>query len=295
MQNNPEIEQIVDAAVKMARDSHHEYVLTEHVLLSMINHAPFRQVLEKFGTDVVRLEQELHDYLASLASLVTTKDVQPKKTNALERVFNRALTQVLFTGRRTISTLDLYLAMMSENNSHAHYFLLKYGVKKPEFVEFYNTNYKQSDVKLTNQQASEILDEHCINLTKLALEDKLEPMIGRTEELNEMITALARKFKANVLMVGDPGVGKTAIVEGLAQEMVAGRVPEFLKGHELWSLEVGSLLAGSKYRGEFEEKFKAVIAALEAKKNCVLFVDEAHTMQGAGAGSLGSLDMANML
>ena len=295
MQNNPEIEQIVDAAVKIARDCHHEYVLTEHVLLSLLRHAPFRQVLEKFGTDVVRMEQEIEAYLASLANLVTDKDVQPKKTNALERVFNRALTQVLFTGRRTISTVDLYLAMMSENNSHAHYFLLKYGIKKAEFVEFYQANYKQSDVKLTDQQATEILTEHCTDLTALAQQNRLEPMIGRAEELDEMITVLARKFKANVLMVGDPGVGKTAIVEGLAQEISAGRVPEFLKGHEVWGLEVGSLLAGSKYRGEFEEKFKAVISALETKKNCILFVDEAHTMKGAGASSQSSLDMANML
>lgn len=295
MQSSAEIEQIVDAAVKMARDRKHEYVMTEHVLLSLIRHEPFLRVLEKFGTDVVRLDQELEAYLASLAALVTTHDVQPKKTNALERVFNRALTQVLFTGRRTISTVDLYLAMMSENNSHAHYFLLKYGVKKPEFVEFYQNNYKQSDVKLTNQQATEILTEHCTDLTKLAREDRLEPMIGRSEELDEMITVLARKFKANVLMVGDPGVGKTAIVEGLAQEISAGRVPDFLKGHEVWGLEVGSLLAGSKYRGEFEEKFKAVITALETKKNCILFVDEAHTMKGAGASSQSSLDMANML
>jgi len=295
MQNNPEIEQIVDAAVKIARDCKHEYVLTEHMLVALLRHAPFRQVLEKFGTDVVRMEQEIEAYLASLANLVTTKDVQPKKTNALERVFNRALTQVLFTGRRTISTLDLYLAMRSENNSHAHYFLLKYGIKKAEFAEFYQANYKQSDVKLTNQQATEILTEHCTDLTALAQQNRLEPMIGRAEELDEMITVLARKFKANVLMVGDPGVGKTAIVEGLAQEITAGRVPEFLKGHELWGLEVGSLLAGSKYRGEFEEKFKAVITALETKKNCILFVDEAHTMKGAGASSQSSLDMANML
>jgi ATP-dependent Clp protease ATP-binding subunit ClpA len=295
MQNNPEIEQIVDAAVKIARDSRHEYVMTEHVLLAMLRHNPFRQVVEKFGTDVVRLEQELEAYLASLANLVTTKDVQPKKTNALERCFNRALTQVLFTGRRTISTVDLYLAMMSETNSHAHYFLLKYGVKKAEFVEFYQANYKQSDVRLTDQQATEILTEHCTNLTAMAQENRLEPMIGRTFELNEMIATLARRFKANVLLVGDPGVGKTAIVEGLAQELAAGRVPEFLKGHELWSLEIGSLLAGSKYRGEFEEKFKQVITALETKKKCILFMDEAHTMKGAGASSQSSLDMANML
>jgi ATP-dependent Clp protease ATP-binding subunit ClpA len=295
MQNNPEIEQIVDGAVKLARDRHHEYVLTEHVLLSLIRHEPFHRVMEKFGVDVNLLDMELNTYLNNLAALVTDKDVQPKKTNALERVFNRALTQVLFTGRRTISTVDLYLAMMAENNSHAHYFLLKYGMKKTEFVEFYNAHYKQSDVKLTDQQATEILTEHCVELTKLAREDRLEPMIGRSAELDEMITVLARKFKANVLMVGDPGVGKTAIVEGLAQEMTAGHVPEFLKGHELWSLEVGSLLAGSKYRGEFEEKFKAVITALETKKNCILFVDEAHTMKGAGASSQSSLDMANML
>ena len=295
MQNNHEIEQIVDAAVKIARDCKHEYVLTEHVLVALLRHLPFRQVLEKFGTDVVRMEQEIEAYLASLANLVTAKDVQPKKTNALERVFNRALTQVLFTGRRTITTVDLYLAMMSENNSHAHYFLLKYGVQKKEFSEFYQANYKQSDVKLTDQQATEILTEHCTDLTALAQQNRLEPMIGRSEELDEMITVLARKFKANVLMVGDPGVGKTAIVEGLAQEIAGGRVPEFLRGHEVWGLEVGSLLAGSKYRGEFEEKFKAVITALETKKNCILFVDEAHTMKGAGASSQSSLDMANML
>jgi ATP-dependent Clp protease ATP-binding subunit ClpA len=295
MQNNPEIEQIVDASVKLARDLRHEYVMTEHVLLCLIRHAPFRQVMEKFGTDVASMDADLASYLHSLTAVVTNKDIQPKKTNALERVFNRALTQVLFTGRRSISTIDLYLAMMSENNSHAHYFLLKYGIKKAEFVEFYQANYKQSDVRLTDQQATDILTEHCINLTDLAQQDRLEPMIGRSAELDEMITVLARKFKANVLMVGDPGVGKTAIVEGLAQEISAGRVPKFLQGHELWSLEVGSLLAGSKYRGEFEEKFKAVITALETKKNCILFVDEAHTMKGAGASSQSSLDMANML
>jgi ATP-dependent Clp protease ATP-binding subunit ClpA len=295
MQTNPEIEQIIDAAVKSARDRRHEYVMTEHVLLSLIRHEPFRRVLEKFGTDVNLLDTELDAYLESCASLITDKDIQPKKTNALERVFNRALTQVLFTGRRSISTLDLYLAMMAENNSHAHYFLLKYGVKKQEFVEHWQAHYKQSDVVFTDQQATEILQEHCVNLTDLGRQDQLEPMIGRSTELDEMITVLARKFKANVLMVGDPGVGKTAIVEGLAQEIVAGRVPEFLKGHELWSLEVGSLLAGSKYRGEFEEKFKQVIAALSAKKKCILFIDEAHTMKGAGASSQSTLDMANMI
>jgi len=295
MQNNPEIEQLIAAAVKIAQTKKHEYVITEHLLLSLIRYAPFRKVLEKYGTDVLLLETELDSYLNSLVSLVKADVAQPKKTNALERVFNRAVTQVLFTGRRTVTTLDVYLAMMAESNSHAQYFLLKYGVKKQEFADFWQRSYNHSDVKLSDQQATEILDEYCTNLTQLAQEDRLEPMIGRSDELAEMITVLARKFKANVLMVGDPGVGKTAIVDGLAQEITAGRVPEFLKDHEVWGLEIGSLLAGSKYRGEFEEKFKQVIAALEAKKKCILFVDEAHTMKGAGASSQSSLDFANML
>jgi len=295
MQNNPEIEQLVENSVKLARDRRHEYVLTEHLLLAMIRYNPFRQVLEKFGVDVDMFDQELDAYLEGLVNLVTDKDIAPRKTNGLERTFNRALTQVLFTGRRSVATIDLYLAMMAENNSHSHYFLLKYGVKKQEFVEFWQSNYNQDDVIFTDKQATDILNEHCVNLTELATTDRLEPMIGRAEELHDMITVLARKFKANVLMVGDPGVGKTAIIEGLAQEIVAGRVPEFLKGHEVYSLEIGSLLAGSKYRGEFEEKFKNVISALESKKRCVLFIDEAHTMKGAGSGSNSTLDFANML
>ena len=295
MQNNPEIEQLVENSVKLARDLRHEYVLTEHLLLAMIRYNPFRQVLEKFGVEVNMFDQELDSYLVGLVNLVTDKDAAPRKTNGLERCFNRALTQVLFTGRRSVATIDLYLAMMAENNSHSHYFLLKYGVKKQEFVEFWQNNYNQNDVMFTDKQATDILNEHCVNLTDLATGDRLEPMIGREEELHDMITVLARKFKANVLMVGDPGVGKTAIIEGLAQEIVAGRVPEFLQGHEIYSLEIGSLLAGSKYRGEFEEKFKNVISALESKKKCVLFIDEAHTMKGAGSGSNSTLDFANML
>jgi ATP-dependent Clp protease ATP-binding subunit ClpA len=296
MQNNPEIEKIVNTAVAIAKAHNHAYVITEHVLMAMIQHAPFRSVLTKYGTAVEQFEGELSAYILSQVSLITSKeDFTPRKTNGLERMFNRALTQVLFTGRRSITLLDLYLAMMAENNSHAHYFLLKYGVHKTEFAEFYQKNHSAPQKGLSNESANEILDQHCINLSKRAADGQLEPMIGRANELEEMITVLARKFKANVLMVGDPGVGKTAIIDGLAQEILSGRVPEFLKGAEVWGLEIGSLLAGSKYRGEFEEKFKDVIAALETKKNCILFIDEAHTMMGAGTSGSSSLDFANMI
>ena len=296
MAHHSEIENLVDQAVKIAREKQHEYVMTEHLLLAILRQGHFRRIVERFGVEIDMLDQELDSYLNSLTSLVKDEHVQPKKTQSLERVFNRANVQVMFTGRRAMNLLDVYLSIMAETNSHAHYFLLKYGMKKSEFADFYNKNHAQIDHKMSSSQADEILAEYCTSLTAAAAANQLEPLIGRTTELEEMIAVLARRFKANVLMVGDPGVGKTCIVDGLAQEIHAGRVPEFLKGHEVWSLEVGSLLAGSKYRGEFEEKLKMVIAALEAKKNCILFVDEAHTMKGAGAGSSGSsLDFANML
>lgn len=296
MQNNPEIEQIIDSAIKLAQQRTHEYMLTEHLLLAMLRHPPFRKCLVKFGVEIDQFDAELDAYLDSLVNLIKLGVETPKKTEAVVRIFNRANVQVAFTGRRVMTTIDLYLAMMAEFNSHAHYFLLKYGVKKLEFAEFWQKNYAHAEAQImSSDQASEVLSEHCTNLTKLAKENRLEPMIGRSKELDEMITVLARRFKANVLMVGDPGVGKTAIIEGLAQEVQKNNVPEFLKNHEVWSLEISALLAGSKYRGEFEEKFRAVIGALEAKKNCILFIDEAHTMQGAGAGNNSSLDFANML
>jgi ATP-dependent Clp protease ATP-binding subunit ClpA len=210
---------------------------------------------------------------------------------------NRSVTQVLFTGRRQVTTIDLYLSIASEGNSHAHYFLLKYGINKNDFVAHWQKTYKGSEFtsKLTDNQADEILEEYTTNLTNLARQGKLEPLIGRSTELDDIINVLAKRFKSNVLMVGDPGVGKTAIAEGLAQMIADKTVPEFLYGHELYSLEIGALLAGSKYRGDFEEKVKAVLDALNTKKKSVLFIDEAHTMKGSGSSSSGSIDFANMI
>jgi len=296
MQINPEIEQITDYAITIAKQKGHHYVLIEHLLLSLVRFEPFNNVLIAYGVDVEHLEQELDQYLDSMYNIPNKDyDGHPKRTNALERVFNRAGTQVLFTGRRFITTIDIYLSITSETQSHASYFLLKYGIEKDAFTAFWNDNYKQGKVKLNDEQVKEVLEEHCTNLNALARDGDLEPLIGRSAELQDAIEILAKKFKSNVLMIGDPGVGKTAIVEGLAQKIENNDVPEFLKDHEIWSLEVGSLLAGSKYRGEFEEKYKDVIKALEATDNAILFIDEAHTMHGAGAGSNSSLDMANML
>jgi ATP-dependent Clp protease ATP-binding subunit ClpA len=299
--NSPEIEAIIEQAIELSKQRKHQYCTIEHLLLSLITHTPFKKCLDSFGCETTNMIQEVTSYVDSLHAIVAKVDpdqeVQPRKTNSLERVMNRSVTQVLFTGRRQVTTIDLYLSIASEGNSHAHYFLLKYGINKNDFVAHWQKTYKGSEFtsKLTDNQADEILEEYTTNLTNLARQGKLEPLIGRSTELDDIVNVLAKRFKSNVLMVGDPGVGKTAIAEGLAQMIADKTVPEFLHGHELYSLEIGALLAGSKYRGDFEEKVKAVLDALNTKKKSVLFIDEAHTMKGSGSSSSGSIDFANMI
>ena len=301
MTNSPEIESIIEQAIVYAKERKHQYCTVEHLLLALVTHNPFKKCLESFGADADTLIQEVAAYLDSLHAIeiknVTPDQVQPRKTNSLERTMNRSITQVLFTGRRQVTTVDLYLSIAAEGNSHAHYFLLKYGINKQEFVAHWQKTYKGAEftAKLTDGQASEILEEYTTNLSDLARQGKIEPLIGRSKELDDIINVLAKRFKANVLMVGDPGVGKTAIAEGLANTIAMGDCPEFLLNHEVYSLEVGALLAGSKYRGDFEEKVKAVLEALNTKKKAILFIDEAHTMSGSGNGNGGSVDFANMI
>ncbi len=298
MNNSPEIENIIEQSISLAKEHNHQYVTVEHLLLALITHAPFKKCLNSFGCEVDLMIDEVRAYVHGLQSIVSkAADAQPKKTNSLERVMNRSVTQVLFTGRRQVTTIDLYLSIISEGNSHAHYFLLKYGIHKSEFLAHWQKTYKGAEFvnNLTDTQADEILEQFTINLTQLARQDKLEPLIGRHKEIDDIINVLAKRFKSNVLMVGDPGVGKTAIAEGIARAIVNEEVPEFLKDHELYSLEIGNLLAGSRYRGDFEEKVKQVMEALQTKKKSILFIDEAHMMQNAGSSSNGSVDFANMI
>lgn len=298
MNSSPEIENIVARAIEAAKERQHEFVTVEHLLWSLVTHQPFRKCLNGFNIETDLMIQEIEAYLNGLQSIVSKDpNIQPRRTNTLERVMNRSVTQVLFTGRRQVATIDLYMSIASENNSHAHYFLLKYGVTKNEFLGYWQKNYKGADSisSITDSQAEDILDEYTINLTQLARQEKLEPVIGRSKEIDDIVNVLAKRFKSNVLMVGDPGVGKTAIAEGIANAIVNKEVPDFLLDHELYSLEVGSLLAGSRYRGDFEEKVKQVLEALNVKKKSILFIDEAHTMQGAGGSTSGSVDFANMI
>ena len=298
MQNNPEIEQIIDNAGKLAKKYKHQYVTIEHLALALVRYESFNKILTAYGVDATAIATDIDTWLKGMVSIEIkgkATNASPKKTNGLERVFNRAGTQVLFSGRKTVATIDLYLAIMSESQSHAHYFFLKHGIQKVEFVDFWQNNYQSVEPKMSNKEADKLLNEHCINLTALAKKDKIEPVIGRSTELEDIVHVLAKRFKANVLLVGDPGVGKTALAEGLALQIVNNNVPKFLQDHEVYSLEMGSLLAGSKYRGEFEEKVKEVIEALEAKEKCILFIDEAHQMKGAGSGGQSSVDFSNMI
>jgi len=297
LNTSPEIENIISNAIEKAKSYNHQYVTIEHLLYALITHQPFKKCLSQYRVEVDMMITEVETYLNSLHA-IKSKDPEcvPRKTNSLERVMNRGVTQVLFTGRKAVTTLDIYLSIATEGNTNAHYYLLKYGVVKGNFIEFWQKTYKGDDYSaISTDQADEILEEYTTNLTQLAREDKLEPVIGRTKEIDDIINVLAKRFKSNVLMVGDPGVGKTAIAEGISSAIVNKEVPEFLEGHEVYSLEIGSLLAGSKYRGEFEEKVKEVLQALEVKKKAILFIDEAHTMGGAGSTSNGSVDFANMI
>jgi ATP-dependent Clp protease ATP-binding subunit ClpA len=296
-----EIESIIEQAIAFAKDRNHQYCTVEHLLLALVKHVPFKKCLDNFGLDTENFSREIAEYLDNLRAIQVAvepgQEVAPRKTNSLERVINRSVTQVLFTGRKAVTTIDLYLSMLSETNSHAHYFMLKYGLTKNEFVPYWQKTYKGAEYTsgMTDSQADEVLEEYTINLTQLAKAGKIEPLIGRATELDDIINVLAKRFKSNVLMVGDPGVGKTAIAEGLAQQIVDGVVPDFLKDHDLYSLEVANLLAGSKYRGDFEEKIKNILQALTTKKKSILFIDEAHTMKGAGNANGGSVDFANMI
>jgi len=297
LQPNPEIDTIIELATNTAASKNHEYVTLEHLLYAMITHGPFYNILTSFGSETDSLIKEIDEYLDKQTYLINKGyDVIPKKTHSLERVFNRAFTQVLFSGRHHLQVIDLFLSINAEDKSHAKYFMIKYGLDRNKLVSFWNEHYVEpKNKKKSRNIVDHILNEYCDNLNELASRGKIDPIIGRETEIDEITQVLAKRNKCNILMVGDPGVGKTAIAEGLALKITEGSVPEYLKDHIVYNLDIGNLLAGSKYRGEFEEKLKEVLKALSQKGNCILFIDEAHQMRGAGSGGQSTVDFANMI
>ena len=303
MNSNPDIEKIIDHSCALAKDYHHEYVTLEHLLIALVEFESFKQMLTDVGIEVEDLLRDVYDYVGRQEHLVNLRDenLSPQRTSGLERVFNRAFTQVLFSARDQMEPIDLFLSITQETKSHAAYFLLKWGVNRKQLVDFYAKQFEskkepaKKEGTARKNHSERVLAEYCTNLNEQVTEGKIDPVIGREYELEEIAQVLARRHKSNVLMIGDPGVGKTAIAEGMAYKIVNADVPEYLKEYTVYNLEIGSLLAGSKYRGEFEEKLKEVLAALTEKGKTILFIDEAHQMQGAGAGSSSSVDFANMI
>jgi ATP-dependent Clp protease ATP-binding subunit ClpA len=299
LEPDKDLESIFENAVKVASLNDHEYITLEHFLYSLINNDSFAKLLTDFGANVEDLKKDLENFISEdLKDIVNTEVEKPKKTNTVDRVLNRAFTQVLFSGRQIIEPSDCFISIFAEKKSYAVHFLKKAKIDQESFLNFVKKEIAKPDDDegtVRNPQLERIIIQFCSNLTAKAKIKKIDPVIGREKEIEEIELILARRIKANAIMIGDPGVGKTAIAEGLARKIVEGNVPKFIQNHSVYSLDISALLAGSKYRGDFEERLKAVIHALEKKGNCILFIDEAHMMNGAGAANGSSNDMANML
>jgi ATP-dependent Clp protease ATP-binding subunit ClpA len=297
------LQEIFEKSVEMAKTLSHEYITIEHIIYGIMEDEDSYKLLESFGADAKFVKTNIEHYLRNnLNDIKTTNaNAKPKKTNSVERVLNRCFTQVLFSGRQRMEIADIIISVLSEKNSFGYYFLTKAGVTKEKFVKYFQENVQitedaEVETRIVNSnQIDRILNQFCTNLSLKAKQRKLDPVIGRDDEIEKIQLVLARRNKANVLMVGDPGVGKTAIAEGIARKIHEGKVPKFIRDHQVYTLDISALLAGSKYRGDFEERVKAVLAALEKKGKIILFIDEAHMMNGAGAANGSSNDMANML
>jgi len=297
------LQQIFENSVNIAKELGHEYVTIEHIVFGIMNDPDSYALIEGFGADANFIKTNLDHYLKNNLNDIKTSDpdARPRKTNSVERVLNRCFTQVLFSGRQRMEVADVVISVLSEKNSFGFYFLQKGGVTKEKFVKFFQENIvlvedeEEMQQVTTPTQVDKILNAYCTNLSLKAKQKTIDPVIGRDDELEKTQLVLARRNKCNVLMVGDPGVGKTAIAEGLARKIFEKKVPKFIQDHTVYSLDIPALLAGSKYRGDFEERIKAVLTALERKGKIILFIDEAHMMNGAGASSQGSNDLANIL
>ena len=294
-----DLQLVFDKAVKDAQKLQHEYVTLEHLLFAMLCSETFYNLVKEFGADPDYMKSNLEHHLKTGCEdlIVDTSKHKPKKTQTVERCLNRAFTQTLFNGRGHIELSDVMLSIISEKKSLAAYYCDQAGIDKNKFATYLSSEVdaNEEDEEMSGA-AAKALRAFTTNLNDEVKKKSIDPVIGRAEELDAIALALGRRNKNNVLLVGDPGVGKTAIAEGLAFNIEQNTVPEFLKEYNVYNLDIGAMLAGSKYRGDFEERFKLVLAALKKKGKTIMFIDEAHMISGAGAGGGNSAnDLANML
>ncbi len=318
------LEQTLHRALSLASDRRHEYATLEHLLLGLADDSDAATVLRACGVDLDKLRTDLTEFLEKdLSGLVTDRTTDPKPTAGFQRVVQRAAIHVQSSGRDEVSGANVLVALFSERESHAVYFLQLQDMTRLDAVNFISHGIAKAPGRSgtrpvqgsqngegggkegsgpegereekPNRRNQDALSTYCVNLNKKATAGKIDPLIGRDHEIERTIQILCRRTKNNPLYVGDPGVGKTAIAEGLAKRIVEGDVPEVLAKSTIYALDMGALLAGTRYRGDFEERLKAVVTELEAQPGAVLFIDEIHTVIGAGATSGGAMDASNLL
>ena len=307
------LERSLHQALALARERRHEYATLEHLLLALTDDQDSVSVLRACGVDIEKIQQELNDYLDNeLDNLVVNRDEDPKPTASFQRVVQRAAIHVQTSGRQEVTGANVLVAMFSERESHAVYYLQEQEMTRFDAVNYIShgiakvpgrsesrpvegVDEEEASEEKSAKQGREALTAYCVDLNKKAAEGKIDPLIGRDAEIERAIQVLCRRTKNNPLFVGDAGVGKTALAEGLARRIVEKEVPDVLADATIFSLDMGALLAGTRYRGDFEERLKAVVNELDECEGAILFIDEIHTVIGAGATSGGSMDASNLL
>lgn len=309
-----ELEQTLNLAFKEARDAHHEFMTVEHLLLALLDNSAAREALQACGANLDGLRKDILGFIQQTTPLIPTDDYEreTQPTLGFQRVLQRAVFHVQSSGNSEVNGANVLVAIFSEQESQAAYFLKKSDISRLDVVNFLShgirkegghhdeprgsSNSSPSDNDGGVEESGSVqLENFVANLNQRVLEGRIDPLIGRDDELNRAVQILCRRRKNNPLLVGEAGVGKTAIAEGLAYRIVKGEVPEVIANSVIYSLDMGSLLAGTKYRGDFEKRFKVLLKQLEKQEGAILFIDEIHTIIGAGAASGGQLDAANLI
>lgn len=288
---NP-IERCIDRANDHARDNSHEYVTVEHMLWSVLHEKDVQSAVTGVGGKPAVLRATLEEFMENENMQGSgRRRATPPRTTALQRVFQRALATYLMAGEKLITPVSILLSVYAEENSHARYFLVKGGVHHDTLIEYLRKHHEMAGGEVPENA----LEAFCVDLNALAEAGKIDPVIGRDREIIDTVEILARRKKNNVVYVGEPGVGKTSLAEGLALKIVNRDVPQVLQGKRVISLDLGLLIAGTKYRGEFEERLKAVLEEIDEAGDVILFIDEIHMIMGAGAGTNSTMDASNLM